>query len=133
MDVDYNVLKGKGLNIATPMYGGQCYGEYTRALSDVSQLCGKHSIRLQTSFLYNASLISAGRNILANNFLESDFDHLLFWDADVGVAYEQIFMLMNIQIECSNLDIVCGAYPKKVMDWERVDKAVKANIPPQKL
>ena len=40
---------------------------------------------------------------------------------------------MNIQIECNNLDIVCGAYPKKVMDWERVDKAVKANIPPQKL
>ena len=37
--IDLEALRKRKLFVATPMYGGQCSGMYTRSISDVTAMC----------------------------------------------------------------------------------------------
>jgi hypothetical protein len=74
------------------------------------------------------SLVPNARNILTDQFLESQATHLMWIDADIGFnALDIVSMLL------ADKDIVCGIYPRKEVDWARVAQAVRAGVPPEEL
>ena len=62
LQVSLEVLRTRKLFLATPMYGGQCHGSYTRSMMDLTGLCKHYGVEMQTYFLFNESLITRARN-----------------------------------------------------------------------
>lgn len=126
MQFELNVeqLRGKKIFIATPMYGGQCHGVYTKAISDLMIMCTKYGIEAKLFFIFNESLITRARNYLADEFLRSDYDHLLFIDSDIHFDAQDVLVLHHHAINHDNMDVICGPYPKKAIAWEKIKSAV---------
>jgi hypothetical protein len=114
--------------IATPMYGGMCLGEYTRSMLNVSPVLGAAKIQHAAAFVYNDSLITSARNKLATLFMNTDNTHLLFIDADIAFDANDI-----VSMVIANKDVIAGVYPKKRLNWARVEMAVKAGVPTDRL
>lgn len=102
--------------IATPMYNSQCTAGYTASMIQLFQICHKYP-GIQLDFMYgiNEALITYARNICANIFLKSQATHLLFIDADIQFNAEQILKMIG-----TGREFVCGVYPKKKIDWDKV-------------
>lgn len=116
-------FQGIKLFVATPMYGGQCFGEYMMSCIDLFNFCKTNNIHVEFHSLYNESLITRGRNVLVNEFLSSDCTHLMFIDADIKFNTIDIIKMIDV-----NKDIICGIYPLKYINWENVKKAVNLNV-----
>lgn len=119
-------LKGKKLFVATPMYGGMCSGMFARSIADVSALSTNFKIALQLFFLFNESLITRARNYIADEFMRSGAEHLMFIDSDIGFDARDVIALMALQFQNKEFDIIGGAYPKKCISWEKVVQAVNS-------
>lgn len=115
--------------IATPMYNSQCTAGYTSSVVQLFKKYGQHP-NIQLEFMYgvNEALITYARNMFANMFLKSDATHLLFIDADIQFDPDQIFKMIE-----TNNDFVCGIYPKKKIDWEKIHFLVRQGIRPELL
>lgn len=114
--------------IATPMYGGMASGIYTVSMVQLSAMFFRNKIDSLYAVTSSESLVPNARNVLANQFLESQATHLMWIDADIGFnALDIVSMLV------ADRDIVCGIYPKKEVDWAGVARAVSAGVPPEKL
>ena len=122
--VSIEELRKRKLFLATPMYGGNCVGMYTRAIADLSAVCAKYGIPLQLYFLFNESLITRARNYCADEFLRSDATHMLFIDSDIGFNPQDVLALLAIQDDESEYDVIGAPYPKKCISWEKVKQAV---------
>jgi hypothetical protein len=109
--------------LTTPMYGGSCFGEYTNSVLGLQELCMKKNWGFGTNYIYNESLITRGRNELVYQFLETDKTHLMFVDSDIVFDPYDVIKLVEY-----NKDIVCGIYPKKSIDWNKVVYAVQNGI-----
>src|SRR5262245_5661570 len=97
------------LFVATPMYGGQCYGAYTDSLMKLTAALIQRGQTFHFYPIRNESHIDRARNILADEFLaKSDATHLMFIDSDIQFMAQDVFTLID-----QNKDIVCGFYPKK--------------------
>jgi hypothetical protein len=116
------------LFVATPMYGGMCTGMYASAVMQCVGMFGQNNIQMYYSFMMNESLITRARNSMAYDFLKSDATHLMFIDADIGFNPADIPRMVD-----ADVDIICGLYPKKEINWVEVDAAVKRGVPPQQL
>jgi hypothetical protein len=116
------------LFVATPMYGGMCTGLYASAIMQLVGVCGQNQLQMYYSFMMNESLITRARNSMAYDFLKSDATHLMFIDADIGFNPQDIPRMVN-----ADVDIICGLYPKKEINWVEVTEAVKRGVPPQEL
>jgi len=81
IQIEIDELKKKRLFVATPMYGGQCHGMYTKSISDLTKLCTHYGIECKFFFLFNESLITRARNYCADDFMRSDYTHLMFIDS----------------------------------------------------
>ena len=113
------------LFVATPMYGGQCAGMYSRSIGDLSALCTHHGIQLQLYFLFNESLITRARNYCCDEFLRSDATHMMFIDSDIGFNAQDVLGLLAVsRSKESGYDIIGGPYPKKCISWEKIKLAV---------
>lgn len=112
--------KAPTLMIATPMYGGMCTGHYVSGLLNTIALMRTKNVPVYWAQIMNESLITRARNELTRLFLEKEFDYLMFVDADIHFDGAAVAQLM-----AADKDIVCGIYPKKEVDWARVDKAAK--------
>lgn len=124
-------LRKRKLFVATPMYGGQCAGMFTRSIADLSALCTHYGIEVRYYFLFNESLITRARNYCADEFIRSDCTHMLFIDADIGFNANDVLALMAIQDpNASNdeYDIIAAPYPKKCISWEKIKLAVDKGI-----
>ena len=117
-------LRKRKIFLATPMYGGQCTGMYTRSVADLAALCTHYGIKLQMYFLFNESLITRARNYCADEFMRSDATHLMFIDSDIGFNPNDVIALLALQDEQSPYDVITGPYPKKCIAWEKVKRAV---------
>lgn len=106
--------------IATPMYGGMCTLQYTSSLINALSDLKKHNIHSNYIFLENESLIPRGRNSLTHEFLKSEFTHIMFIDADIEFESWSIRKLLS-----HDKDVVCGLYPKKYLNWERIKEEAK--------
>jgi hypothetical protein len=112
-------VKTPSIFLATPMYGGMCSGEYTKAILALKQEIEKEGWGLSTAFIYNESLINRARNDLTKLFLESDSTHLLFIDADIYFNAKDVIRLVK-----EDRDIIGGLYPLKKIDWIKIRSSV---------
>ena len=110
------------------MYGGMCTGTYAINLTSTPQVLGQSGIEMSFSMMLNESLITRARNRLAHDFLNTDATHLMFIDADISWNPHDI-----VQMYRANVDVICGIYPKKEINWNEVHAAVTRGVPPQDL
>jgi len=123
--VPVSELQKLKLFVATPMYGGQCAGMYTRSIADLSAICAKYNIPLQLYYLFNESLITRARNYCVDEFIRSDATHLMFIDSDIGFNPQDVIALLALQSTAdSPYDVIGGPYPKKCISWEKIKIAV---------
>jgi len=74
--------------------------------------------------MFNESLIQRARNALVNVFMQNDeFTHLMFIDADIRFNASDIIHMVNFDV-----DVICGIYPKKEINWLGVEKAVHEGV-----
>jgi len=126
--IDLEALRKRKLFVATPMYGGNCNGMYTRSLCDLTALCVKYGIELRSYFLFNESLITRARNYCVDEFLRSNAEHLLFIDSDIGFNPQDVIAMMALQEPGSPYDVIAGPYPKKCITWEKIKAAVDKGV-----
>ena len=113
--------------VATPMYGGQCYGLYTKSLMDTTSMFMHYGIEMQIYYLFNESLVTRARNYCVANFLKSDSTHMLFIDSDVAwQAKDLMYMTHLVAEDVEKYRVMTGLYPKKTIAWEKVLKAAKS-------
>jgi hypothetical protein len=114
--------------IATPMYGGMATAIYTVSMVQLPAIFLRNRVDSLYAVASNESLVPNARNVLTQQFLESQATHLMWIDADIGFnAMDIVSMLI------ADKDILCGIYPKKEVDWARVARAVEAGVPPDEL
>ena len=126
--IEIETLRKNKLFIATPMYGGQCAGMFTKSVADLSAFCAKHQIPLQLYFMFNESLITRARNYCCDEFMRSDANHLMFIDSDIGFNPQDVIALMALQSQNEDYDIIGGPYPKKCISWEKIKRAVDKGV-----
>jgi hypothetical protein len=125
LKIDINELKKRKLFVATPLFGGQCSGQYTKSFMALSNLFKEHGIELQWEALSNESLITRARNLMVDAFLRSGCTHLLFIDADIEFNPVDVLTLLSLCDEQTDKDVVCGPYPRKNISWAKVALAVE--------
>jgi len=118
------LAKKRKLFIATPMYGGQCAGMYTRSMCELTNMLTRMGIEHTPYFLFNESLITRARNYCMDVFARSDSTHLIFIDSDIGFNPNDVIALLAMMEENSPYDIMGGPYPKKCISWEKIKMAV---------
>lgn len=128
MGIDVKVpveeMRKRKLFVATPMYGGQCSGMYSKSIADLSSLCTHYGIEVKFHMLFNESLITRARNYCADEFLRSDCTHMIFIDSDIGFNANDVLALLALQSDESDYDIIAATYPKKSISWEKLVQAV---------
>lgn len=98
--------------IATPAYGGNVCSAYTESLLYTCMLLSQNNIQFELKFINN-QLVTRARNMLSSLFMDNEsFTHMIFIDADVVWAPENVLMLIEHDLEC-----VIGIYPNKAYKW----------------
>lgn len=116
-------LQCKKLFVATPMFGGNCTGSYTKSCIDLQKICDDNEIHVEFYYLFNESLITRARNYCVDKFLKSDCTHMMFIDGDIHFNPEDVLMSLHLCNEGTGLDIITGPYPKKSIAWDKVHAA----------
>ena len=122
------MIKNKkfGIMVATPCYGGLLSEGYLHGILSLTQVAAKHQFKVHLNTMGNESLITRARNTLVSQFLDlcdkkdSEFTHLLFIDADIGFRGDAVYRLLE-----QDVDIACGIYPRKSIDWKDMPAIVK--------
>ena len=121
IEIPLGLLRQKHIFIATPCYGGQIGEPYFRSMMRLAILCNKYDIQYTISTLANESLVTRGRNTLVSFFMENTkATHLFFIDADIEFNPEDILRMVAY-----HKPIVCGAYPKKAINWGSIINAAR--------
>ena len=128
LQIKLDELRKKKLFIATPMYGGACTGMFTRSMCDLTAMLAKYGIEMRSYFLFNESLITRARNYCVDEFIRSDFTHLMFIDSDIGFNPQDVIALLALQDDESPYDVIGGPYPKKCITWEKIKMAVDKGV-----
>lgn len=127
VSVSLEVMRKRKLFVASPMYGGQCAGMYTKSTADLAMLATKYDITVRFFYLFNESLITRARNYLADEFMRSDCTHMMFIDSDIGFDPNDVLAMMALmddQDKENGKHLMCGPYPKKTIAWEKIKMAV---------
>jgi hypothetical protein len=122
IQVKIDDLKKNKLFVATPMYGGQCHGLYTKSSLDLQNMLNQYGVATKFSFLFNESLITRARNYLVDEFLRSDCSHLLFLDSDIHFNPQDVVALMAL-----DKDVIGAPYPKKSINWANIAHAARTH------
>jgi hypothetical protein len=110
------------LFVATPMYGGMCYGAYTGSIARAVSVFYKERINYIYMHTTNSSLVTQARDELAAQFLSTQCSHLLFIDSDIEFMAEDIVSMID-----ADKDIILGIYPKKTIELTPVCKPISGN------
>jgi len=120
IQVKIEELRKHKVFVATPMYGGMAHGLYIKSSLDLQTTMNKYGIDCKFSFLFNESLITRARNYLVDEFLRSDYTHLLFIDSDIHYNPPDVVALLAL-----DKDVIGGPYPKKSINWGNVAQAAR--------
>ena len=97
------------LLVAMPCYGGMVSDKTAKGLFNLGKELRTAGIDHGLLTMANESLVTKARSRIANFFMNNtEYEYVLFIDADIGFTPEDVFKLLT-----SNKDIVCGAYPMK--------------------
>ena len=119
-------LAGRRLTVATPMYEGMCHAQYTRGLVELALKCREQGVALRLNLITNQASIAHARAYIAGAFLQSDSDHLMMIDADIGFAAADVLALLALQAGSGHA-VIGAAYSHKRVDWNRVGSAARAD------
>jgi len=101
------------LVVATAGFGGLVSQLYMKSVIGLLQAGAAVGFDVSVELLGYESLIPRGRNHLVTRFLDRPAaTHLLFVDADIGFAVEQVARMLRF-----DEDVVAGMYPLKLIDW----------------
>lgn len=120
--VDPEKLQKCKVFVATPMYGGMSHGLYVKSALDLQNAMNHYGVETKFSFLFNESLITRARNYLVDEFLRTDFTHLLFIDSDIHFNPRDVIAMLAL-----DKDVIGGPYPKKAINWKNIVAAIKNN------
>jgi hypothetical protein len=98
------------------------HGLYMKSSLDLQTTMNKYGIETKFSFLFNESLITRARNYLVDEFLRSEYTHMLFIDSDINYNAQDVLALMAL-----DKDVIGGPYPKKSINWNNVAAAARAH------
>ena len=126
LEIELDELRKRKLFVATPMYGGQCHGMYTKSTADLAKLTQHYGIDSKFFYLFNESLITRARNYCVDEFMRGDYTHLMFIDSDIGFDPNDVITLLALMDpeDENGKEIMCGPYPKKTIAWEKIKRAV---------
>jgi hypothetical protein len=122
IQVNLEELRKKKLFIATPMYGGMNHGLYMKSCLDLQTVMMKYNIEVKFSFLFNESLITRARNYLVDEFLRTDYTHMMFIDSDIHFDPNDVIALLAL-----DKDVIGGPYPKKSINWGNIAETARRN------
>ena len=120
IQVNLDDLRKNKLFIATPMYGGMNHGLYMKSCLDLQTTMIRYNIEVKFSFLFNESLITRARNYLVDEFLRSDYTHMMFIDSDIHFDPNDIVAMMAL-----DKDVIGGPYPKKSINWNNIAETAR--------
>lgn len=106
--------------IATPMYGGIAKNNYTISLQNLLVTLSSAGHSVSTTTVGNESLITRARNTLVHKFMQTDYDALLFIDADHGWDSSDVLKMIE-----SGKDFIGAIYPMKGINWDNVRLAAR--------
>jgi hypothetical protein len=86
---------------------------YTNAIATLFKICGAYGINIGLETIANESLITRARNNMVMDFIESEYTHLFFIDADIDFDPLDVFRCI-----LRKEDVVAGAYPMKSINWQ---------------
>lgn len=100
------------LFVATPCYGNQVFADYMMSIMELERACRERNIQFEIFLLGKDALITRARNVCVKTFLDKDFTHMLFVDADMSFSPANVFRLLDFNVE------VCGGNcPTKGIEW----------------
>ena len=114
-----------------PLYEGNISHVTLTGIIDLIQWFSSKNIEYKFYFISKDSLVSRARNTIVTKFLDDeDFSgtHLFFLDADIGFSHKNFERLLDY-----NKDLVCGVYPTKGINWERLKTLDNKTVKPQNL
>ena len=98
--------------VVTPCMGTLMLS-YVKAVLELQAICLSKKINVKFHMV-QSSLVTQGRNLCVQAFLNSRCSHMLFVDSDIEFDAASIPAMMN-----HNKDIVLTPYPMKVFDWDK--------------
>ena len=99
-------------------YGGSCRADLLPLFSFIRQYVRlkRPDISFSHNGIFFESLIGRARNVSGSHVLTNDYTHLLFIDADVIFEPEDVFKLID-----ADVDVACGVYPKKYFSYNKIN------------
>jgi hypothetical protein len=100
-------LAGHKIFFGIPAYDHKVSLKQAISLMRFAQQAPQHGIDITIGSICGCSVVSRARNLLVQDFLESDATELMFIDADINFQPEDIIRLMAWVTE-ENIDIAAG-------------------------
>ena len=119
------------LYVATPCYGCKMNAAFAACLLQLQGECMRAGISMACQLLGNESLVQRARNILVEQFYQSNAKFLLFLDADLAFSPKMILDRLLPFARTHPNDIVTGIYPKKSYNWTQLKADSKEPVQSQ--
>ena len=104
--------------VGTPCFGGLVTQDYTMSLLQLTAFAPQAGFDVAVVMLGNDALITRARSAIVAKFLDNPATtHLLFIDADICFAPEQVLRMLRF-----DKDFVAGLYPAKIIDWQQANE-----------
>jgi hypothetical protein len=105
------VQKKPSILVATPMLTG-CTAGYCSSVVQLALHCQQHGITCAHKIAEGCSLVAQARNALCADFLETDYDQLLFIDADITFQPADVLAISTLATKVDK-SVVVAAVPRK--------------------
>jgi hypothetical protein len=114
----------KSLFVATPCHSSVTI-HYHKSMIELCKFSMQNNID-SSFYIIKSSLVTQGRNLCVNAFLDTKAENFLFVDADIEVTPESIKKLLDCEHDVSIIP-----YTLKNIDWEKLKAQIKVkpNLP----